>query len=115
MDLNDQIDTIDAKDRRIAELEERVSQLEPLAALVPVLLQRIEILLERIRELEARVGQNSSNSSRPPSSDFPGAPPATTNKPTGRGRGGQPGHKKHERTLLPPERVNETTECKPKA
>ena len=32
------------------------------------------VLEERIRELEARLGKNSSNSSRPPSSDPPQAP-----------------------------------------
>ena len=50
----------------------------------------------------------------PPSSDSPGAPPAQSKGPTGKQRGGQPGHKKHERVLLPPERVSETTDLKPK-
>jgi transposase len=82
---------------------------------VPVLLQRIETLLDRVRELEARVGQNSTNSSRPPSSDLPDAPSPAPKPPSGRKRGGQPGHEKGERKLLPPERVDETTDCKPKA
>lgn len=34
--------------------------------------------------------------------------------PTGKKRGAQPGHKKHERDLLPPERVSETLNVKPK-
>jgi hypothetical protein len=33
-------------------------------------------LKARLRELEARVGRNSQNSSKPPSSDPPSAPPS---------------------------------------
>lgn len=63
-------------------------------------------LRERVRELEARQSQNSTNSSKPPSSDGPGvARPGK--KPKGRKRGGQPGHRGHHRTLLPAERVDE--------
>ena len=61
------------------------------------------------------MGQNSTNSSRPPSSDLPGSPSPAPKSPSGRKRGGQPGHEKRERKLLPPERVDETTDCKPKA
>jgi transposase len=70
-------------------------------------------LLQRIKDLEARLGLNSSNSSIPPSKNPPGTPPPPEKKPTGRKRGGQPGHKKHERTLYPPERVDTFTEVKP--
>jgi transposase len=71
-------------------------------------------LLLRVRALEAQLAQNSSNSSRPPSTDPPGAAPAAkpATKP-GRRRGGQPGHKQHQRVLLPPERVKETTSLRP--
>jgi transposase len=58
-------------------------------------------LQERIRELEAQLGQNSSNSSRPPSSDPPQAsvrPKAPTSR---RKRGGQPGRRGTYRALLP--------------
>lgn len=77
-----------------------------LAAIIPKLLQRI-------KELEAQLGLNSSNSSTPPSKDPPGTPPRSEKNPTGRKRGGQPGHKKHERTLSPPERVDKVTDVKP--
>ena len=73
----------------------------------------VPVLLKKIAELEARLGQNSSNSSRPPSSDPPCSAPAPPKPPTDRNRGGQPGHKKHERILLPPKRVSETTDLKP--
>lgn len=66
---------------------------------------QVVALQTRILELEARLGQNSSNSSRPPSSDFPKPPPRQTG-PTGRRPGGQPGHEAHQRGLLPPEQVD---------
>jgi transposase len=64
-------------------------------------------LQARIRELEARLGQDSSNSSRPPSSDPPHAPPKRRAVPSGRKRGGQPGHRGKFRALLPVEQVDE--------
>lgn len=69
--------------------------------------------MAEIAELRARLAQNSSNSSKPPSSDGPSVPPRRSREPTGQPRGGRPGHKKHERTLLPPERVIEVHELKP--
>ncbi len=69
--------------------------------------------LSRIQELEALLKRYSGNSSRPPSSDGPAAPPRPKKAPTGRKRGGQPGHGKHKRTILPPERVRSTSECVP--
>jgi transposase len=74
---------------------------------------RVCELEARIRELEARLGKSSGNSSRPPSSDPPGAPPPALPKRTGRKRGGQPGHQKHSRPLVPPERVTRTIVVKP--
>ena len=63
-------------------------------------------LQARVQELEARLGQNSTNSSRPPSSDPPEAPPRPPAPPSGRRRGGQPGHPAHQRALRPPEQVD---------
>ncbi len=70
-----------------------------------VLAGQVEALTAEVRELRARVGQTSANSSRPPSSDppqvrGPGRPPS------GRARGGQPGHAAHQRLVAPPERVD---------
>src|SRR5262245_45117139 len=61
----------------------------------------------RIADLEARLGQNSSNSSNPPSSDGPQVKPAPAKTPTGKSRGGQPGHPKRTRPELPPDTVVE--------
>lgn len=66
----------------------------------------------RIRELEqivARLTRNSSNSSRPPSSDPPWNTKESGQKtPSKRKQGGQPGHKGKKRELLPPEMVAKT-------
>jgi transposase len=64
-------------------------------------------LQARVQELEARLGQNSSNSSRPPSADPPEAPKRPPAPPTGRRPGAQPGHPAHQRTLVPPDQVDE--------
>src|SRR4051794_33683086 len=67
----------------------------------------------RIAELEQRLGRNSTNSSRPPSSD----PPSVKRRPpvpsTGKKRGGQPGHPRQARPLVPPEQLRQVIDCKP--
>jgi transposase len=65
----------------------------------------VRALETHIADLEARLNQNSTNSSKPPSSDPPHAKPAPAKKPTGRKRGGQPGHPHHPRVMLPPDRI----------
>lgn len=74
------------------------------------LLRRIEELEAIVRELQARLNQNSSNSSIPPSANPLGATKLKgksrdARKPK-RKRGGQPGHKGHFRLRLPPDRVD---------
>jgi transposase len=64
------------------------------------------VLQERVRDLEAQLGQDSSNSSRPPSSDPPQVPAKRRARPSGRKRGGQPGHRGAFRRLLPVEQVD---------
>ena len=58
-------------------------------------------LEERVRDLETRVGQHSGNTSRPPAFDLPGTPKCPTSRPSGRGRGFQPGHVAHQRAIAP--------------
>lgn len=66
-----------------------------------------------VQELKAQLGQNSQNSSRPPSSDGPHIKRKPPREPSGRKRGGQPGHPVHLRALLPLEQVDEVVACKP--
>jgi transposase len=75
--------------------------------------QQIKELHIKVRDLEAKLGQSSRNSSKPPSSDPPSAPPKPPKVPRGRNAGGQPGHQGHNRPLLPPERVDEPVELLP--
>src|SRR5437763_4504249 len=69
------------------------------AAYIAALEAAVQTLTTRVAALEARVGQNSSNSSRPPSSDPPR--PAAQREPGRRRAGGQPGHRGTFRVLAP--------------
>src|SRR5688572_28873182 len=82
---------------------------EPACAGCRALLKRIAELDARIRDLEARLGQNASNSSMPPSANPPQAAPPVRKKPTGRAPGGQPGHTAYLRVRLPSERLTAPT------
>jgi transposase len=77
------------------------------------LLVLLDSLEKRIAELEARLNQNSTNSSKPPSSDPIGLKRKPPGPPSGRNRGGQPGHPKAFRALVPPERLRSSRDCKP--
>lgn len=68
--------------------------------------------LKRIEELESRLRKNSSNSSRPPSSDPPWKK-AEKAPPSGRKPGGQPGHEGHHRELLSETEMDEVVTVKP--
>jgi len=72
------------------------------APAIAALQEQVAALQRENAELRARLGQNSSNSSRPPSRDLPG----TRRPPSGRAPGGQPGHPGHQRVLLPLDQVD---------
>src|SRR5919106_340205 len=62
----------------------------------------------QVKELEARLGQNSQNSSRPPSSDsLRQKGPRKDKTPSGRKQGGQPGHPGRHRALYSLDQVDE--------
>ena len=65
-----------------------------MVALVATLQQQLAVALAKIVELEARLGKNSQNSSKPPSSDQPGTRPPQVRRGKRRKRGGQPGHER---------------------
>ena len=73
----------------------------------------IRLLLDRIAELEARINKSPQNSSLPPSSQHPHAKPPTNKPKSKRKRGGQPGHAKHGRPLLPTDECDEVHPLKP--
>lgn len=66
--------------------------------------KQIDELTSRVADLEARLNQNSGNSSRPPSSDGPKRKPGIPKEP--KGHGGQKGHKGN--TLRKVERPDHT-------
>src|SRR3954469_10893672 len=70
-------------------------------------------LEDRLGDLEARLKLTSTTSSKPPSSDPIGMKRKPPAPPTGRKRGGQPGHRRAQRSLVPPEKVRTITECRP--
>ena len=70
-------------------------------------------LKAKLEELEAKLGKTPENSSLPPSSQHPHAKPQRPKKKTQRKRGGQRGHKKHQRTLIPTEECKEVIPLKP--
>ena len=78
------------------------------------ILTLVESLERRIAALEARLNQDSSNSSKPPSSDPIHVERRPPRPPSGKARGGQRGHRRHTRVLVPAERLTGAVECKPK-
>jgi transposase len=64
--------------------------------------QRLAALQRRVADLEQRLGQNSTNSSQPPSADPPTVKRAPPRVPSGRRSGGQPGHALQRRPWLEP-------------
>ena len=79
-------------------LEDLQAENEQLRATLERKEAEIAGLRQRLEELERRVGLNSSNSGKPPSSDGPAKPPAQQRTKSQRGRsgkrsGGQRGHK----------------------
>ena len=78
--------------------------LERAASMVPGLIEQLKVLSKRVEELEARLSRNSGNSNKPPSSDPPFGKPVKSGsqKPSGKKRGGQKGHKGCSRVMLPP-------------
>src|SRR5437762_4274448 len=74
---------------------------------------RIAALEAEVRDLQARLQLNSTNSSKPPSSDPIGLKRKPPTPPSLRNRGGQPGHPKAFRLLVPPEKLHSSTDCKP--
>ena len=67
----------------------------------------------RVAELDAQLRKDSTNSSKPPSTTHPHAKPPRTKPKSRRPAGGQPGHAKAERPLLPVEQCQAVIPCVP--
>jgi transposase len=92
-------------------------ELEDAQALLARRQERISQLQQQVADTAAKLNTNSSNSSLPPSSDRFGRkrrPPPPPGQPRKR-RGAQPGHPRHQRSLVPPEQVREVIPCVPAA
>jgi transposase len=73
-------------------------------------MQVVEQLRAEVAQLRAELAaakKNSSNSSKPPSSDIVKKPRDNLEDGSKRKRGGQPKHARHERPAFPPDQVNE--------
>ena len=94
---------------------------EQIAALPPDLRALLQAVIDhyekRVAVLEAEIAalkKSPRNSSLPPSTEHPHAKPVPRRSKSGnRKRGGQPGHPKHERTLIPAEQCLAVVTVKP--
>ena len=84
-------------------------------ALIAAMQAPIEALRAEVRDLQARLDADSTNSSKPPSSDPLHVKRRPPRAPSGKRRGGQPGHPRHARALVPPERLSAAVDCMPAA
>ena len=99
------------------EITEEMIARQPAEAQVIIRLLLAHIMKQdrRIAELEARLKLSPRNSSLPPSSEHPHSKPERKKSRSRKKRGGQPGHPKHERPLIPVAECNEVIVLKPSA
>jgi len=93
--------------------EELIARQPPEAqAIIRLLLAHIAKLEARIAELEG-VRKTPQNSSLPPSTQHPHARPKPPQRKSKKRQGGQPGHTKHERPLIPTEDCDDVQPLRP--
>jgi len=86
----------------------------PVRAFTQSLLARVAQLEAELEELRRQVkGKTPQNSSLPPSTQHPHVKPKSRKRKSKKKRGGQPGHKKHERPLVPTDECNDVQRLKP--
>ena len=95
--------------------EEIIARQPPEAqAIIRALAAENADLKSRIEELERQVkAKTPQNSSLPPSSQHPHARPTPPKRKSKKKRGGQPGHKKHDRPLIPTNECDDVQPLKP--
>ena len=103
------------RDAALARVEKLESTLSERAAALALINEQVAQLTAQVALLTEQLGQNSSNSHRPPSSDGPsaGAGKRRNKKDGKRKRGGQKGHRGAHRELVPIERVDEIVDLFP--
>ena len=90
------------------------AELAELPPKIRALISRIIDYYERrIAELESRLNRTPQNSSLPPSAVHPHAKPAPRKPKSKRKRGGQPGHAKYQRPLIPTKDCDHVQSLKP--
>ena len=83
-------------------------------AYIETLIARVAVLEAAVKALTERLQQDSTNASRPPSSDRPSKKGGQKRRqPRGRRPGGQPGHPGHTREWIPVEDVDRVIVLKP--
>ena len=93
--------------------EEVIARQPPEAqAIIRLLLAKIAKLESRLEQLE-RGRKTPRNSSLPPSSQHPHARPQPPKRKPKKKRGGQPGHEKHERPLIPTDQCDDVQPLRP--
>lgn len=75
--------------------------------------QQLQQQEQQIAVLQERAQLDSSNSSKPPSSDGPGRDNRAKRRASARKRGAQPGHKGSARTMLDEHEVDRVIDCRP--
>ena len=95
--------------------EEQIARQTPEAqAIIRTLLAKIVKMEAEIDVLRGQMqGTTPQNSSLPPSTQHPHAKPTPRKRKSKRKRGGQPGHKRHERPLIPTEECDDVQPLKP--
>ena len=95
--------------------EEIIARQPPEAqAIIRLLLAKVAELQARIEEIERQAkGKTPQNSSLPPSTQHPHARPQPPKRKSKKKRGGQPGHEKHERPLIPTGQCDDVQPLKP--
>ena len=101
----------------VEELLRRIDKLEAKVAALRADNDRLRaeniVLKDKVTKLEFRLNKNSSNSSKPPSSDPPWMPRRKDGASGNGKRGGQPGRNGSYRELLSEEKVDKVIRCMP--
>ena len=92
--------------QHIAKLEEQLKQRDERIAALEKQVAELSELVAKLTDKVAKLSKNSSNSSKPPSSDIV-KPPRKKKGNGSRNIGGQPGHTKHERTPFATDEIDD--------